>query len=218
MKRAEEILSSEGLAFFGKISASISHELKNIMATISETSGLMGDLLEIAEKGGELDPKTLKSCSDAVEEEIRRGFTTIKQMNVFAHSVDEIVKEVDLNEILDLSVNLSQFLSFASHVRLDRSEGIGIKVCTSPFLLQDLLYEALTAAYKSVGPKGEIRISVRGDERGVLIIISGNATLGGMGFLDENASKIADVLGAELMILTSGKEYHIHLPYDMKDL
>lgn len=218
MKKVEEILSKEGLAFFGRINAIISHELKNIMATISETSGLIGDLLEIADKGGALDPKTLKSCSDAIEEEIRRGFTTIKQMNTFAHSVDEIVKEVDLNEILDLVVNLSQFLSFASHVHFDRSEGIGLKVCTIPFLLQDLLYQALTAVYKSVGPTGEIRISGSADDKGVLITISGNAMLSGMGFPEENASKIADILGAEVLIPGSGKEYHIHLPYDMKDL
>ena len=217
MKKAVEILSGEGLAFFGRISASISHEMKNIMATISETSGLMGDLAEIAEKGGELDLITLKSCSEAVEDEIRRGFATIKQMNAFAHSVDDIFKEADLNEILDLVVNLSQFLSFASHVRFDRSEGIGIKVLTSPFLLEDLLYQVLTAAYKSVGPTGVIQISAQADERGVGIMISCDTMLDTIKFPDENIRKIANVLGAEVLSPASGKECHIHLPYDIEN-
>jgi signal transduction histidine kinase len=218
MKKAVEILSGEGLAFFGRINASISHELKNIMATISETSGLMGDLLELAEKGRELDSKALKSCSEGIEDEIRRGFTAIKQMNAFAHSVDEMVKEVDIHEILDLVVNLSQFLSFASHVHFDRTEGVGLKVSTCPFLLEDLLYQALTTAYKLVGPSGEIRISVRGDDQGVGIRLSGDAMLGSMKFPDENASKIADVLGAEVLSPVSGKECHIRLSYYIEDV
>ncbi|MBU1610420.1 MAG: hypothetical protein KKC99_01110, partial [Proteobacteria bacterium] len=35
------------LAFFGRMNAHISHELKNIFATISETSGLLVDLMSI---------------------------------------------------------------------------------------------------------------------------------------------------------------------------
>jgi hypothetical protein len=40
MEKFIELLFEEGLSFFGQINASISHELKNILATVSETSGL----------------------------------------------------------------------------------------------------------------------------------------------------------------------------------
>ncbi|MBW1849305.1 MAG: sensor histidine kinase, partial [Deltaproteobacteria bacterium] len=41
MSSLKESLSNEDLIFFGKINASISHELKNVLAIISETAGLL---------------------------------------------------------------------------------------------------------------------------------------------------------------------------------
>ena len=37
MDKADDLLKYDSLVFFGKVNASISHELKNIMAIISET-------------------------------------------------------------------------------------------------------------------------------------------------------------------------------------
>jgi hypothetical protein len=39
-----ELLGETGLQFFGKMSASISHEIKNVMAIINENAGLLEDL------------------------------------------------------------------------------------------------------------------------------------------------------------------------------
>ncbi len=38
-----EFQNNEDLVFFGKVNASISHELKNILAIISEAAGLLND-------------------------------------------------------------------------------------------------------------------------------------------------------------------------------
>jgi signal transduction histidine kinase len=78
----------DGLAFFGRVNASISHELKNVMAIISETAGLLGDLSDMAATGSPVPPDMLKSCTGSIMEEIQRGFTVIRQMNRFAHSID----------------------------------------------------------------------------------------------------------------------------------
>jgi hypothetical protein len=37
-------LGRQGLQFFGKISASVSHEIKNVLAVIGENAGLLEDL------------------------------------------------------------------------------------------------------------------------------------------------------------------------------
>ena len=107
MNKAIEIQNNQDLAFFGKINASISHELKNIFAIISETAGLLNDLTLLAEKGKKIDLNTFKTCSQDIEEEIQRGFATVKQMNIFSHSVDTSVKRVDIMEVLALMVNIS---------------------------------------------------------------------------------------------------------------
>ena len=89
MNSAIESQNNEDLAFFGKVNASISHELKNILAIISEAAGLLNDLTEMITKGEKVDLAMLMTCSRDIEEEIQRGFGTIKQMNTFSHSVDD---------------------------------------------------------------------------------------------------------------------------------
>ncbi|MEE4112297.1 MAG: hypothetical protein V2I40_05740, partial [Desulfobacteraceae bacterium] len=61
MDNAKDWFGYDSLAFFGKVNASISHELKNVMAIISETAGLLGDLSEMARGGGSVDPDMLIS-------------------------------------------------------------------------------------------------------------------------------------------------------------
>ena len=86
MNNTTDFGSNYDLTFFGKVNASISHELKNNMAIISEAAGLLQDLTEMATKGQKVELEMLKTCSQDIVEEIQRGFTTIKQMNKFSHS------------------------------------------------------------------------------------------------------------------------------------
>ena len=71
MDNAKELFGYDSLAFFGKVSASISHELKNVMAIISETAGLLGDLSAMA-RG--VQPST-PICSPAVPRASSRKFS-----------------------------------------------------------------------------------------------------------------------------------------------
>ncbi len=186
-------LAGEGLAFFGRVSASISHALKNVMATISETAGLLGDLVELAEEGRPLKTSELRSCSDTIVGEIQRGFDTIKHLNTFAHSVDEPIREVDLGEILGLVVNLSRCLSYARRLNQDVAPAVGLRLVTRPFFLVDLLYGGLVLAYKSVGPDGEIELAVR-TENQPRIILSGLGEVATGSWPEERMKIVAEAL------------------------
>lgn len=161
MDNAKDWFGYDSLAFFGKVNASISHELKNVMAIISETAGLLGDLSEMARGGTAVDPDMLTSSTESIIEEIQRGFTTIRQMNRFAHSVDTPVLSVDLMDILDLVRNLSGYLSFAGKTNLVTGEGAVPMVQTCPFILQAIIYQAVVQTFRNAGPGGELEISVQ---------------------------------------------------------
>ena len=45
LKENEDLSRVEEIAFMGKVTASLSHEIKNTLAIINESVGLMGDLL-----------------------------------------------------------------------------------------------------------------------------------------------------------------------------
>ena len=108
MKVEWEILGQEGFQFFGKMSASISHEIKNTLAIINENAGLLEDFTIMAEKGLPLNPERLKGLAGKIGVQIRRADRIIKNLNRFAHSADEWVKAVDLFETLELVTALSE--------------------------------------------------------------------------------------------------------------
>ena len=210
MNSTIDFKNNDDLAFFGKVNASISHELKNILAIISEAAGLLQDLTEMATKGQKVELEMLKTCSQDIVEEIQRGFTTIKQMNTFSHSVDVPLKSVNLIEVLDLMINLAGFLSFASKVRFDPPQDEASTVSTCPFRLQNLLYHALVFAFKSVGVDGEIQVAVyRVPNGSARIAFSGLGTRGGLPFPSEETKNIAKSIGAEIRMADDSRAIDI---------
>jgi len=214
MNNEIDYMKTENLKFFGKVNASISHELKNILAIISETAGFLNDLTELAKQGKELKLSLLENCSNSIAEEIQRGFTTIKQMNRFSHSVDVPVAQVNLLETLELMVGLSGFLSFSSNVRIEHKDKDIKTLSTCPFLLQNLIYQILCFAYESAGPEGEIRIHLSTEnDQGVLLSFFNSTQMPSEKFPDEKMKKTAAALGVEFMPNHSFYELNILLPY-----
>jgi C4-dicarboxylate-specific signal transduction histidine kinase len=207
---AKDDPTREGLAFFGRVSAVISHDLKNVMATISETAGLLGDLVDLAGEGRALDPNELKSCSETIIDEIQRGYVTIGLLNAFAHSADQPLKEVDLAEMVTLAVNLSQCLSYARRVDLDLAGAAGVKILTNPFFLIDLLYNCLVWSYQSVGLDQGVRVAAGQRNETVEVVLP---DLGAVEAASrETIDGAVEVLGAALNWDPSGQGLTITLP------
>lgn len=160
MSAAINFISIEGLKFFDKVNASISHELKNILAIISESAGFLNDLTDLAKQGENLKTSLIENCSESIAEDIQRGFATIKRMNKFAHSVDVPIKEIDILETLELTVKLSEFLSFSSKVQIINNDKDNKSILTCPFLMQSSIYQILIFVYESIGPDGDVLVQV----------------------------------------------------------
>ena len=214
-----ESLNYEDMMFFGKVNASISHELKNILATISEAAGLLNDLTDMVTKGHNFELEMMKTCSQDIVEEIQRGFAAIKRMNTFSHSMDDPLKRVNLIEVLDLMINLAGFLSFAGKVHFDRPQKAAPIVITCPWRLQNLIYQALVSAFESVGPDGEIQVSLH-----PLNNSSARITLSGFGsktvrkFPEDKALQIAKSISVEIMVSDDTQAVDILVPQFIKGL
>ena len=74
------------------MSASISHEIKNALAIINESAGLLEDFSLLAEKGRPIDPERLKLLAQSVLKQVQRADGLVKKMNRFAHSADDAIK------------------------------------------------------------------------------------------------------------------------------
>lgn len=105
---SSRLLREGGLAFFGVITASLSHEINNVLAIVGELSGLLGDLSHGAAEGRSPAPDRLISISGRVSDQVERGKRLVKRLNRFAHTVDQPITLVDVNDTMELITTLCQ--------------------------------------------------------------------------------------------------------------
>ncbi len=208
----------DSMAFFGMVNASISHELKNVMAIISETAGLLDDLSEMASNGDPIAPDMLKSCTSSIMEEIQRGFVTIRQMNRFAHSVDAPVVSVDLMDVLDLVSNLSEYLAFTGKTHLRAPDGIKAEALTCPFMLQAIVYQALVYHFQHVGPGSEITLSIQPhNDSAWRIVFSGFRVKPFQVFPDTRMGQLASLIQVTMHWDRAADRLELHVPRSIED-
>jgi signal transduction histidine kinase len=209
-----DLIGLIGIQFFGKMSASISHDLKNVLAVINENAGLLEDLCLMAEKGKSLDPARLKRLAGDVKNQIRRGDLIISSMNTFAHSADSESASIDLWELLGLLVELS--LRYASmrgvSIVIDRPSD-SIMVTTSPFILLNLLWFCLDYAMTAAGPGKTVELTAEKTVDGAWLRfrkLAGMATAVGS-FPAEPESALMRVLNAQIRLDPDSREVAVSL-------
>ena len=167
------------LQFFGKMTASISHEIKNVMAIVNESAGLLEDYTVMAEKGRPIDPGRLKTVSQRVTTQIQRADVIIKNLNRLAHSVDEFEKSVGIMETLELAVALTGRFADMRGVKLNFQPPSDFPtVITSPFHLLNLIWQVLDFAMDASGAEKTVGLTFETNPGSVDIRFNGigNAT------------------------------------------
>ena len=209
-----------GLQFFGKMTASISHEIKNVMAIINESAGLLEDYGMMAEKGIPIDPEKLKVVSGRVSKQIHRAEGIIRNMNSLAHSVDELHKSVELGETLKLSIGLAQRLADMKSVKLDLQPPQDIvTIITSPFHLLNILWQILDFAMGASGEGKTVKFSVETGPASVNIHFSGLeaiSTLSEAVFPTEREEALLQILGGRILMDEKDLRIQLVLPKDMR--
>lgn len=164
----------DGMQFFGRISASISHELKNALSIMNESAGLLEDLSLLAEKGRPLDLERVKNLSGMIRRQIQRTDQIIRNMNRFAHAVDDPFKQIDLNEFLALVLAVSRRLTEVKGVAVSLAPVSGnVSVTTRPFYLHHLVWRVIEYGMDSVGESRSIGLEIQQTGAGVGIVFSG---------------------------------------------
>jgi len=208
-----EVISETGLQFFGKMSASISHEMKNVMAIINENAGLLEDLTVMAEKGMPIDPQRLRTQASRIMKQIRRGDDIIKGMNRFAHSVDEPWRQVELNDTLGLMCTLSgRFASMRGVILELEPPSTQVPIITNPFLLQNLIWLCLDFAMGSTGTGKMVVLRAEKIEREAKIRLSKLQDLAKRetgSFPGEREIALLQALKADLVIQKELGELHL---------
>ena len=216
MSAKPDIIAEAGLQFFGRISASISHELKNVLAIVNENAGLLEDLTLMADRGQPIDPARLKKMAETVKKQIGRADEILKNMNRFAHSGDEAVAEVDLNQTLELFMALTERFRTMRGVEADLQLSANpLSIATAPFFLMNLLCLCLDFAMSAGGEGKRIDLVVEETKSSVRIRFQ---QLAGLceelmeTFPTGRENRLLAVLAADLRAETGSGEMVLRLP------
>jgi len=160
MTHHDESPEYEGLKFFGKMNASISHEIRNTLAVINENAGLIKDLILMSEKGHPLDLGRIAGRVEKVLEQVKRTDIIVGNMNRFAHSVDNTFIKINACEYVEFVVRLSERFANMKEVaiRLELPSD-PIKITTFPFLFENIIYLCLDQAMQYLKEDKTIIIS-----------------------------------------------------------
>ena len=118
----------DNLLFFGRMTAAVSHEIKNGLAVMKEQVGLASDLLAMAERGAPLDPARLRELLGRALRRLDQTDEVARDLNRLSHSVDDPRQVFDLSEAAELVSRLA--------ARFARRHGATVSVRAAPVQVQ----------------------------------------------------------------------------------
>jgi hypothetical protein len=208
--------AAEGLRFFGRTSASISHELKNTLSIMNESAGLIEDLALLAEKGRPLDPARVRTLGATIKRQIQRTDQIIRNMNRFSHNVDDPFKQIELVDFLEFVLAVSRRLTAAKGVTVTvHPRDQPLMIVTRPFFLHSLLWRLLEYGMERVGKSKALSLTPEEREPGIWVRLTGLETPAppaGQGFPAPPEKTLLDLLEAQLKVDPDEKALILVLP------
>jgi len=199
-----DALGESGLAFFGKVSSTACHELKNVLAIISENNGLLEDMAFMAQKGRPIEPERLGRACANVAKQIHRADELLKSISQFAHSVDQLEGDIDLEDCCRLVVFLARRLTAAKKLTVEvEAENGPIRLAGGNlFLVENLIWTTLLETMHFCENGGVMRLAVGKSSDGKPMI-----AFCGLDRLDEQLPPVSPL--AELLASTPA-QWEIH--------
>lgn len=139
-------MNHQETAFMGKITAGMTHELRNVLAIIKESAGLMEDLIQL----GKGDPSQYKEKFvrhiGKILAQVDRGTVLTGGLNKFAHAPDSRRAEINMGDFLEHHVALSRRIAQMKLVTLaSRPVSPPTLVVSDPLALHMTIFTVMDA-------------------------------------------------------------------------
>ncbi len=160
------------LQFFSAVTASVTHELNNVLSIINQTGGLLEDLLMGIDQGEAIQPEQLERIAGKISLQTERGIEIIKRLNNFSHTCDK----TDAFDILELTggiIELSQRFAAMARVNmtLDKTDSVPAIISNDPLKIQKIVFLILHEVFKSAEKDDTISVSTgKKDDTAIIAI------------------------------------------------
>lgn len=162
------------LVFMGRVVASYSHEIKNVLAIINETTGLMHDLLTLKKEDlAEQSERFTKSLKD-IGDHVQRGQQLSTFLNTLAHAPDKEVTGIELTNSMQTVFALCNRLVRNKSLHLTFHPGqTPLPITTKPVECMHCIFCALEWAMAHSQPGTVIVFHPQAEKEGVRIEVTG---------------------------------------------
>jgi len=166
-------------AFVGRITAGATHELRNVLAIVKESAGLLEDLLELGARRGELDVARLRQAASRIDAQVARGAELLGALNRFAHAMDEAEADVDLGRCVEQNALLTRRFVRRRERELRVRVGLeGMVVRANGLSVHRALVAAIECCAEQVPEGGTVVVGVERVSGGPAVRVSGEAADG----------------------------------------
>jgi C4-dicarboxylate-specific signal transduction histidine kinase len=208
-----------GAAFVAQVTAGTTHEIRNILAIVKESAGLIEDLIFAFKKRGSLDQDKLTRSLQRIDAQVARGTELLANLNRFAHSLDRARDSIDVNQEIQQIVSLCQFRARPKrHVLEVQPAGQNLTVEVAPFRFQMSLFAAVGCCLEQLPEGSTVSISAdRRDDRPTVEFTGQGGDEATLPVPTEARGwsplvEIADGIGASVELTESAYGFRIRLP------
>lgn len=153
------------LEVFGLISASVTHEIRNCLAIVNETAGLLEDLAMMVGSDGGLPVERVNPAAASVMKQVDRADDIMRDFNVLSHSVDEPVGTADCKELVALLVRLSRRQAALKNLNVQLAkEAVAVTITADIAVVESLVYLGLLTMYNGVDNNEVITVGIFKDD------------------------------------------------------
>ena len=131
-------------AFLAAVTASTTHEVRNVLSIIKESAGLVEDIVRLSRRRGVLDEEKVSRTVARIDAQVKRGADLLTHLNRLSHTLDHDRARVDLRQEVELALVLSQRLAAKKGQGTAMGPSRGqVLVTLSPLRLQMVLFAAV---------------------------------------------------------------------------
>jgi signal transduction histidine kinase len=151
-------------AFLAAMTASATHEVRNVLAIIKESAGLVGDMAHASGERGVMDREKVFRALDRIETQVKRGADLLTNLNRLSHTLDHDLSTVDLGEEVEQMLFRGQ--RFARKRGQQVAAGNRTNECTltvNPLHLHMVLFAALERCLETMPEGSTVTVEVHQD-------------------------------------------------------
>jgi signal transduction histidine kinase len=151
------------VALIGRITAGMTHEIKNVLAIIKESSGLLQDILRLSKGGAVPKPEQIGKVASRIQAQVGRGDALLSSLNWLAHSMSDRSSSVEIGDLSAQIVNLMQRFARLKQVELAAQPGdrdLTIETDLPRLLL--VLVNCIEYCLSTASPKGRLVLRAGG--------------------------------------------------------